>query len=65
VTNLDVTESESKEGKSEDIPEIKVEFELQGQSATVILREKETILKCDENIRSLLREPILKCFQSF
>ncbi|KAF9900063.1 Integrator complex subunit 9 [Linnemannia zychae] len=65
VTNLDVTESESKEGKGEEIPEIKVEFELQGQAATIILREKETILKCDESIRSLLREPILKCFQSF
>ncbi|KAF9131015.1 Integrator complex subunit 9 [Mortierella sp. 14UC] len=65
VTNLDVMESESKNGKDEETPEIKVEFELQGQAATIILREKETILKCDENIRSLLREPILKCFQSF
>ncbi|KAF9339687.1 Integrator complex subunit 9 [Linnemannia elongata] len=68
VTNMDVSESEEKEGKEDKetgVPEIKVEFELQGQAATIILREKETIVKCDENIRSLLREPILKCFQSF
>ncbi|KAF8935836.1 Integrator complex subunit 9 [Haplosporangium gracile] len=65
VTNMEVSESEGKEGQETGIPEIKVEFELQGQTATIILREKETIVKCDENIRSLLREPILKCFQSF
>ncbi|KAG0283565.1 Integrator complex subunit 9 [Linnemannia gamsii] len=68
VTNMEVSESEgkeSKEGKEVGVPEIKVEFELQNQAATVILRETETIVKCDENIRSLLREPILKCFQSF
>lgn len=65
---MEVSESEgeeSKEGKVAGVPEIKVEFELQNQAATVILREKETIVKCDESIRSLLREPILKCFQSF
>ena len=65
---MDVSESEGKEGKEgkeTEVPEIKVELELQGQAATIILREKETIVKCDENIRSLLREPILKCFQSF
>lgn len=64
---MDVSESESKEGKEgkeTGVPEIKVEFELQGQTGTIILREKETIVKCDETIRSLLREPILKCFQS-
>ncbi|KAF9141138.1 Integrator complex subunit 9 [Linnemannia schmuckeri] len=65
VTNIEVSESEGKEEKETGVPEIKIDFELQGQTATIILREKETIVKCDENIRSLLREPILKCFQSF
>ncbi|KAF9896699.1 hypothetical protein BX616_006926 [Lobosporangium transversale] len=45
-------------------PEIKVEFELEGQPASIIIREQETIVNCDENIRPLLREPILRCFQS-
>ncbi|KAG0256137.1 Integrator complex subunit 9 [Actinomortierella ambigua] len=48
----------------DNLPEIKVEFELEGQPGTIILRDKETIVRCDEAIRPLLREPILKCFQT-
>ncbi|KAF9575504.1 Integrator complex subunit 9 [Mortierella alpina] len=44
--------------------EIKVEFELEGKPACVIVREDETIVKCEESARPLLREPILKCFLS-
>ncbi|KAF9921337.1 Integrator complex subunit 9 [Linnemannia zychae] len=63
VSNMNVTESEEDENNNDtSVPEIKVEFELQGQAATIILREKETIVKCDESIRGLLREPILQCF---
>ncbi|KAK3847959.1 MAG: beta-lactamase-like protein [Linnemannia gamsii] len=66
VSNMEVSESEgTEEREAGNVPEIKVEFELHGQAATIILREKETILKCDETARSLLREPILKCFQCF
>ncbi|KAG0236512.1 Integrator complex subunit 9 [Actinomortierella wolfii] len=50
-------------GAEEGLSEIKIEFELDGQPGTIILREKETIVRCDEAIRPLLREPILKCFQ--
>ncbi|KAF9094764.1 Integrator complex subunit 9 [Mortierella sp. GBA35] len=65
VVDPEVSESEGGEGgESGGVPEIKVEFELQGQPASIILREKETIVKCDENVRPLLREPILKCFQT-
>ncbi|KAF8986184.1 Integrator complex subunit 9 [Entomortierella lignicola] len=44
--------------------EIRVDFELEGQPACIIVREHETIVKCEESSRPLLREPILKCFQS-
>ncbi len=57
----DVTEgSKNKRVKQE----IKVEFELEGKSACIIVREDETIVKCEESARPLLREPILKCFLS-
>ena len=57
----DVTEqSETKSVKQE----IKVEFELEGKPACVIVREDETIVRCEESARPLLREPILKCFLS-
>lgn len=49
---------------SPDVPEIKVEFTLEGLSACIIVREGETIVKCDDSIRPLLREPVLKCLQS-
>ncbi|KAF9972930.1 Integrator complex subunit 9 [Actinomortierella ambigua] len=55
--------TESFYGK-ENLPEIKVEFDLEGLPGTIILRDKETIVRCDETIRPLLREPILKCFQT-
>jgi len=45
-------------------PEIRVEFHLEGQPVCIIIREQETIVRCDESTRPLLREPILKCFQS-
>ncbi|KAF9989188.1 Integrator complex subunit 9 [Mortierella antarctica] len=53
-------QSEAKPGKQE----IKVEFELEGKPACIIVREDETLVKCEESARPLLREPILKCFLS-
>ncbi|KAF9938694.1 Integrator complex subunit 9 [Mortierella alpina] len=53
-------QSEVKPGKQE----IKVEFELEGKPACIIVREDETLVKCEESARPLLREPILKCFLS-
>ncbi|KAF9419449.1 Integrator complex subunit 9 [Podila epigama] len=44
--------------------EIKVEFQLGGQEAHVIIGQNETSVKCEENSRHLLREAILKCFQT-
>ncbi|KAF9352199.1 Integrator complex subunit 9 [Mortierella sp. AD094] len=68
VIDPDVTESgiDEENDSSNDTkePEIRVEFDLEGQPACIIVREKETIVKCDESSRPLLREPILKCFQS-
>ncbi|KAF9956341.1 Integrator complex subunit 9 [Mortierella alpina] len=55
-----MAESETKSVKQE----IKVEFELEGKPACIIVREDETIVKCEESARPLLREPILKCFLS-
>ncbi|KAF9110734.1 Integrator complex subunit 9 [Mortierella sp. AM989] len=68
VIDPDVTESSiERDGDSSNNtwePEIKVEFELEGQPACIIVREQETIVRCDESSRPILREPILKCFQS-
>ncbi|KAG0006069.1 Integrator complex subunit 9 [Entomortierella chlamydospora] len=68
VVDPNVTESgvdeENDSNNSTKEPEIRVEFDLEGQPACIIVREKETIVKCDESSRPLLREPILKCFQS-
>ncbi|KAF9432611.1 Integrator complex subunit 9 [Entomortierella beljakovae] len=65
VVDPDITESDGKSGEdTSGGPEIKVEFELEGQPASIIIREGETIVKCEESSRPLLREPILRCFQS-
>ncbi|KAG0293526.1 Integrator complex subunit 9 [Dissophora globulifera] len=60
----DDSEDISGDHSPEQESEIRVEFELEGQPASITIRAGETIVKCDENTRPLLREPILKCFQS-
>ncbi|KAF9928932.1 Integrator complex subunit 9, partial [Modicella reniformis] len=52
------------EGSSLEIPEIRVEFKLDGLPACIIVHEGETVVKCDDSIRQLLRESVLKCLQS-
>ncbi|GJJ78839.1 integrator complex subunit 9 [Entomortierella parvispora] len=65
VVDPEVTESgPDKDETGSTLPEIKVEFELAGRRSCIIVREDETIVKCDESVRPLLREPILKCFQT-
>ncbi|KAG0220967.1 Integrator complex subunit 9 [Mortierella sp. GBA43] len=49
---------------SSKVPEVMVEFTLEGLPACIIVREGETIVKCDDSIRPLLREPVLKCLQA-
>jgi integrator complex subunit 9 len=49
---------------SSKVPEIMVEFTLEGLPACIIVREGETVVKCDDSIRPLLREPVLKCLQA-
>ncbi|KAF9382962.1 Integrator complex subunit 9 [Podila verticillata] len=44
--------------------EIKIEFALDGKDAHIIVRENETIVKCEEASRPLLREAIVRCFQT-
>ncbi|KAF9357330.1 Integrator complex subunit 9 [Mortierella sp. NVP85] len=62
-----ITESGMNDGEDADdtsqVPEIRVEFKLEGQLTCIIIREGETIVKCDDSIRPLLRESVLKCFQ--
>ncbi|KAG0056262.1 Integrator complex subunit 9 [Gryganskiella cystojenkinii] len=72
IVDPEVTESGPEEDEDEVdspsssslLPEIKIEFELAGRKSCIIVREQETIVKCDESVRPLLREPILKCFQT-
>ncbi|KAF9584231.1 Integrator complex subunit 9 [Lunasporangiospora selenospora] len=67
VENPVVTEHRQQSKDSDDkieTPEVKIEFEIEGQAAAFIVRDQETVVKCDENLRPLLRETILKCFQS-
>lgn len=44
--------------------EIKIEFAMDGKDAHIIVRESETIVKCEEASRPLLREAIVRCFQT-
>ncbi|KAG0040055.1 Integrator complex subunit 9 [Podila clonocystis] len=44
--------------------EIRVEFALEGKDAHIIVRENETIVKCEEASRPLLRGAIVRCFQT-
>ncbi|KAF9193410.1 Integrator complex subunit 9 [Haplosporangium sp. Z 11] len=61
---VDPTVRELGDEDRDEEPEIKVEFELEGLPACIIVKERETIIKCEENARPLLMEPILNCFQS-
>ncbi|KAF9954864.1 Integrator complex subunit 9 [Mortierella alpina] len=71
VMNPTVTESGGDEDDATEgskakptLQEIRVDFELEDKPACIIVREDETIVKCEESARPLLREPILKCFLS-
>ncbi|KAG0020383.1 Integrator complex subunit 9 [Podila clonocystis] len=44
--------------------EIRVEFALEGKDAHIIVRENETVIKCEETSRPLLRGAIVRCFQT-
>ncbi|KAG0346947.1 Integrator complex subunit 9 [Podila minutissima] len=44
--------------------EIRVEFVLEGKDANIIVRANETIVKCEEASRPLLRGAIVQCFQT-
>ena len=62
ITKSPMNDDEDADDTSQ-APEIRVEFKLEGKLTCIIIREGETIVKCDDSIRPLLRESVLKCFQ--